>query len=53
MMTVSGIADKGPSVADETRRITAESASPQLVAVIGLDTEKRLAVIPVIFIFLI
>ena len=48
MMTVSGTAALGPSAADETRRIAAESVSPQLSAVIGLDTELRLTVIPVI-----
>ena len=51
MITVSGIAADGPPAADETRRIAAESVSPQHVAVMGPDTEKRLAVIPVILFF--
>ena len=49
MMTVSGIAAEGPPAADETRRIAAESVNPQLTAVLGLDTELRFAVIPVMF----
>ena len=51
MITVSGTAAEGPPAADETRRIAVESVSPQHVAVIGPDTEKRLAVIPVILFF--
>ena len=48
MMTVSGTAAEGPPAPDDTRRIAAEGVSPQHVAVMGPDTEKRLAVIPVI-----
>ena len=48
MMTVSGIAAEGPPAANDTRRIAAESVSPQLIAVLGSDTELRFAVIPVI-----
>ena len=48
MMTVSGIAAEGPPAANEPRRIAAESVSPQLIAVLGSDTELRFAVIPVI-----
>ena len=48
MITVSGTADEDPPANGETRRIAAESVSPQLIAVLGPDTEKRLAVIPVI-----
>jgi hypothetical protein len=48
MITVSGTAAEGPPAVDVIRRIAAESASPQLVAVIGTDTELRLALIPVI-----
>ena len=51
MMTVSGTAAEGPPAADETRRIAVDSVSPQLVAVMGPDTEKRLAVIPVMSYF--
>ena len=47
MMTVSGIAAEGPPGADDTRRIAAESVSPQRVAVLWADTELRFAVIPV------
>ena len=47
MMTVSGIAAWGLSPAVITRRIAAESVSPQLIAVLGRDTELRFAVIPV------
>ena len=48
MMTVSGIAAWGLSSDFLTRRIAAESVSPQLIAVFGTDTELRFAVIPVI-----
>lgn len=48
MITVSGIAADDPPAVDVIRRIAAESASPQLVAVIGTDTELRHALIPVI-----
>ena len=48
MMTISGIAAEGPPAADDTRRIAAECVSPQLAAVLGLDTELHFAVIPVI-----
>jgi hypothetical protein len=48
MMTVSGIAAEGLPVDVFTRRIAAESVSPQLAAVLGTDTELRFAVIPVI-----
>ena len=47
MMTVSGIAALGLSPAVIMRRIAAESVSPQLLAVLGPDTELRFAVIPV------
>ena len=47
MMTVSGIAAWGLSPAVITRRIAAESVSPQLLAVLGRDTELRFAMIPV------
>ena len=47
MMTVSGIAAKGLSPDFITRRIAAESVSPQLLAVLGRDTELRFAMIPV------
>ena len=47
MMTVSGIAALGLSPDFITRRIAAESVSPQLLAVLGPDTELRFAVIPV------
>ena len=50
MMTVSGIAALGLSPAVITRRIAAESVSPQLLAVLGPDTELRFAVIPVMYI---
>jgi hypothetical protein len=49
MMTVSGIAAWGLSPAVITRRIAAESVSPQLLAVLGPDTELRFAVIPVMY----
>ncbi|MBO4332434.1 MAG: hypothetical protein J5875_04640 [Paludibacteraceae bacterium] len=52
MMTDLGTAAEGPPAADDTRRIAAESVSPQLVAVLGSDTELRFAVIPVITKFL-
>ena len=52
MMTVSGIAAEGLSPDVETRRIAAERVSPQLVAVLGHDTELRFAMIPVIIKFL-
>ena len=39
MMTVSGTPAEGPPAADDIRRIAAESVSPQLVAVLGTDTE--------------
>ena len=48
MMTVSGIAAEGLPVDAFTRRIAAESVSPQLKAVLGTDTELRFAEIPVI-----
>jgi hypothetical protein len=48
MMTVSGIAAEGLPVDVFTRRIAAESVSPQLAAVLGTDTELRFAEIPVI-----
>ena len=48
MMTASGIAAEGLPVDVNTRRIAAESVSPQHLAVFGTDTELRLAVIPVI-----
>ena len=48
MMTVSGIAAKGLSPDFLIRRIAAESVSPQLLAVLGSDTELRFAVVPVI-----
>ena len=48
MMTVSGIAAEGLSPNFESSRIAAESACPQLTAVLGTDTELRFAVIPVI-----
>ena len=51
MMTVSGTAAEGPPAVDDTRRIAAEGVSPQHIAVMGPDTEKRLAVIPVILFF--
>lgn len=47
MMTVSGIAAEGLSPNFESSRIAAESACPQLTAVLGTDTELRFAVIPV------
>lgn len=47
MMTVSGIAALGLSPDFITRRIAAESVSPQLTAVLGLDTELQFAEIPV------
>ena len=47
MMTVSGIAAKGLSPDFIMRRIAAESVSPQLTAVLGLDTELQFAEIPV------
>ena len=48
MMTVSGFAAEGLPVDAFTRRIAAESVSPQLAAVLGTDTELRFAEIPVI-----
>ena len=48
MMTVSGIAAEGLPVGAFTRRLAAESVSPQLKAVLGTDTELRFAEIPVI-----
>ena len=48
MMTVSGIAAEGLPVDAFTRRIAAESVSPQLEAVLGTETELRFAEIPVI-----
>ena len=48
MMTVSGIAAEGLPVDAFTRRIAAESVSPQLIAVLGRYTELRFAVVPVI-----
>jgi hypothetical protein len=50
MMTASGIAAEGLPVDVNTRRIAAESVSPQHLAVFGTDTELRFAVIPVIII---
>ena len=47
IMTVSGIAALGLSPDFITRRIAAESVSPQLTAVLGLDTELQFAEIPV------
>ena len=47
MMTVSGIAALGLSPNFESSWIAAESVSPQLIAVLGPDTELRFAVIPV------
>jgi hypothetical protein len=47
MMTVSGIAAKGLSPDFLIRRIAAESVSPQLLAVLGSDTELQFAEIPV------
>ena len=47
-MTVSGIAAEGLSPNLESSWIAAESACPQLTAVLGTDTELRFAVIPVI-----
>jgi hypothetical protein len=52
MITVSGTAAEGPPAPDDSRRIAAEGVSPQHIAVMGSDTEKRLAVIPVILFFL-
>jgi len=46
-MTVSGIAAWGLSPDFVTRRIAAESVSPQLLAVLGRDTELQFAEIPV------
>ena len=46
-MTVSGIAAWGLSPDFVTRRIAAESVSPQLLAVLGSDTELQFAEIPV------
>ena len=51
-MIVSGIAAEGLSPDFVTRRIAAESACPQLTAVLGSDTELRFAVIPVMFKFI-
>ena len=47
MMTVSGIAAEGLSPNFKSSWIAAESACPQLTAVLGTDTELRFAVIPV------
>ena len=47
MMTASGIAAEGLPVDAFTRRIAAESVSPQLIAVFGRDTELQFAEIPV------
>ena len=47
IMTVSGIAALGLSPDFIMRRIAAESVSPQLTAVLGLDTELQFAEIPV------
>ena len=53
MMTVSGIAAEGLPIDVDSRRIAAESVSPQQLAVFGTDTELRFAVIPVmIYIYL-
>jgi hypothetical protein len=52
MMTVSGIAAEGLSPNLESSWIAAESACPQLTAVLGSDTELRFAVIPVMFKFI-
>ena len=52
MMTASGIAAEGLPVDVNTRRIAAESVSPQLTAVLGSDTELRFAVTPVIIIYI-
>lgn len=49
MITVSGTAAEGPPAAHEIRRRAVRSASPQLIAVMGTDMGKRLAVIPVIY----
>ena len=46
-IAVSGILAEGLPVDAFTRRIAAESVSPQLVAVLGTDTELRFAEIPV------
>ena len=51
-MTVSGIAAWGLSPDFVTRRIAAESVSPQLTAVLGRDTELRFAVVPVIILII-
>ena len=48
MMTVSGIAAEGLSPNFKSSWIAAESACPQLTAVLKADTELRFAVIPVI-----
>lgn len=48
MMTVSGIAALGLSPDFIMRRIAAESVSPQLIAVLGSDTELHFAMVPVI-----
>lgn len=47
MMTVSGIAAEGLSPNLFPGWIAAESVSPQLTAVLGPDTELRIALIPV------
>ena len=47
MMTVSGIAAEGLPIDVDSRRMAAESVSPQQLAVFGTDTELRFAVIPV------
>ena len=48
MMTKTGIAAEGLSADEKSRRIAAETVSPQQVAVLGADTEMHFAVIPVI-----
>ena len=49
IMTVSGIAALGLSPDFIMRRIAAESVSPQLTAVLGLDTELQFDEIPVMY----
>ena len=46
-MTLSGIAAEGLPPDFIMHRIAAESVSPQLIAVLGSDTELRFAVVPV------
>ena len=46
--TAMGIRAEESPAANGTRRIAAESVSPQLIAVLRTDTELRFAVIPVI-----